>query len=755
MQHVDGFPEDLTVATPRAVVRVDGRAVDVTSLGLDSEIGSAMPAQSAAAGGDIIATTGDLVTLPEADSHRVSDGGPWGVGFDTRGEVTIDVGYDGTLVRQFTGRVDGVNGSPLRGDRAVQLIDSVDVLGQRVTIPPLLSAMPRRLTSQTGYRLVSLSPLYITDRVLRECGFYATPQARGQCVFSAPMMGSSWPEIGEVDVSLGHTDPEDRGPHHVGTHWGLGVRNAQVEWLPDLSNWSGRLDRTFQMITVVGYRSNATASARWTCWWGDYGVRVQVDSARQVYARLMQGETILDSVALAPSLIEDADVFTARVTDDGQLQLLASNGETASLNISVPSAMRTTNMSRVEFTANQYTIAIGGLQASFSSWNGHLIPRNAHLSNSQFQNNIWATPAFNAVPARDILKQQAEAGVEAMWIDEYGHFRWMGRHELEGTTPVGILTSAEHLLDLPWEYPVKSEFSRVEVSSKFPIRSYSRRTALTVWQGSNQSMDTGDEHTDIINVPSEEDWIAVDPPTRFAAAPLADVRRGRGSLYGGVLTRDDEQEDYATGSQLYQTFRRINHSTFVIESRANPPAGWTVEQKFLDRSYGRFNDENLPILRAKAKVDWDDRQHTGALRGPSGRPVLEHDVGPWIQREEEVQAMADWLAERVTRSQPILRDVPIVPDPRIQRGDVYWLHDDDAYQVRLRVLIMGISLRFEAGPPAKLSQTITCRVINAQRTGTTLTEHDRVWEDATLTVHDAYWSDSTLAEHDADPLRRD
>lgn len=755
MQHIEDFPEDRTVATPRAVVKIDGQPIEVSSLGLDSEIGSAMPDQAAAAGGGIVATTGDLVTVPAQDSSRVVDGGPWGPVFPKNEHVTIDVGYGEALVRQFTGWIDGLSGSPLQASRSVQLIDEVDALDQRVTIPPMLSAMPTRLTSQTGYRLVSLSPLYITDRVLRACGFYATPQAWGQCVFSAPMMGSSWPEIGDVDVSHGYTDPDDRGPHHVKTHWGAGVRNGFVQWLPDMSQWSGRLNRSFQMITVVAHRSAATASTRWTCWWGDYGVRFQVDSARQVYARIIHGDTVLGGVTLSASLVEDADVFTARIDPDGTVQLFASNGQQDTATVSLPTAMRSSNLTLVELDANEHAIAIGGLQASFSSWNAHNIARNAHLATYSFVNNLWATRGYENVRARDVLREQAEANLDAMWLDEHGHFRWISRHDLEEGAPVGTLTSTADLLDLPWQYPVKSDFSRVEVSSSFPNRSYSRRTAITVWQGSNQSMDSGDESTTIINVPSDEEWIDVATPVRFPAAPLADVRRGRGSLYGGVLTRDNEQDDYATGSQLYQTFRRINHSTFAIESRANPPAGWTVEQRFLDRAYGRFDEEKLPILRARAKIQWEDRHNTGASTGLVGRPILEHDAGPWVQRDDEVQNLADWIAARVTNAEPILSGVPIVPDPRIQKGDVYWLQDTDAYRVRLRVLVMATSLRFEAGPPAELSQSIMCRVIEIQRTGTTLDEHDKVWEDDTLDAHDDFWSGSTLAEHDADPLRRD
>lgn len=753
MQHVDGYPEDLTVATPRAVVRVDGKKVDVSSLSLDSEIGSAMPDQAAAAGGGIVASTGDMSIVSDEDSTTINDGGPWGAAFPPHDFTTIDLGYGDAMVRQFTGRVDGFNGSPLSISKQVKLIDEVDALDQRVSIEPLMSAMPTRQNGQSGYRLISLRPIYITDSVLRECGFYATPQAQGECVFSAPMMGSAWPEIGEVDVSRSITDPTERGPHHVDTHWGVGVRNGYIEWLPEVSGWSGRLNRTFQMIHTLGYRSNATASQRWTCWWGTHGIRVQVDSNRRVYVRLMNSETVVSSVSMSPSLIEDADVFTARVHTDGVVELMASNGHVEAGSFILPSDITSSNMSRVELVASDGAIPIGGLQASFSTWNAHSIQRNAHLSGQAFTNNIWATPAYSSVTAKSILKEQAEANVDAMWIDENGHFRWENRHRLETSEPVGSLTSEAHILDIPWEYPVKSEFSEVEVTSLYPIRSYTRNTTLTVWQGSNQSMDAGDESTVIIKIPADEEWFDVATPLRYPAAPLNDVRRGRGSLMSGVITRGDE-EDYVTGSQLYQQFRRIGRDAFAIESRANPPEGWTVEQRFLNTAYGRFNEDNLPILRARAKVSWEDRSYIGAHRGTARRPILKHDAGPWVQIEEEVQALADWLSEHVTHAAPILRDVPIVPDPRIQKGDVYWLEDSDAYRVRLRVLVMGISTSFDAGPPAQLSQTITCRIISHERVGATLAEHDQVWEDTTLAAQDSYWSGSTLAEHDADPLRR-
>lgn len=760
MQSVPGFPTDLTSAEPTATVRIGGIPVEFDSVSLESALESAMPSQVAVAGGAVVAATGS-VSLLSGDAVTSSPGNPWGSGVPPQGtSVSVSAGYEGAEAQLFTGVSDGTSGAPSDPIVSAGLIDGVDRLDRPITIPPMLSTWPNLTDGSYVWRRVGLSPLWVTNEVLRHCGFYATPFHSGSVIFSAQMMGSAWPAVGSVTTAAAASNPDAAAAWRM-TPWGIALANGVAQYVPDLGSASGKVEGTFQTVFNLNYRPAATASLTWTLMWGEDRdhLRVVVNSAGDIVAQVRGTGGYVQVVRMYRTQYMNSETFAIRWLTSGNVTIYASNGANATGTGTIPTGALNAPMTRIDVDVPQTSHNIGGLQITYSTNPFQNFKRSATLTPPASEFGEFSIPSITAWPGAvsrncaELLKEQAEAELAAMWIDEEGRFRWVNRNILANTAPVGSLTSMDSLLDLPWEIPAKSIYSGVEIEGKSPTISRRGWPTINLFQGTGTNLDNGDEDNQFIESPAEETWFMVEPPTRIANANLNDVRQGRKTYIGGVVTTEGGADRIASWEELPQAWSQLEPQKWLLKSTAHVASAQQVETRFTENSsYGKYSGTGLPVVRGKAIARWSDVTYKGAAIGPPNAALLTHDVGYWIQDPVEVQGIADWLASRVTVSQPIIRDVPIVPDPRIQKGDVFWLEDSHSYGVRLKVLVMGISLTVSAGPPVAMDQSITCRVIEARRPWVTLDEHDAVWSGNTLNQHDSFWSGKTLNQHDADPL---
>lgn len=755
MQRVDGWPDDLSVATPTARVVVNGQAREVQSLSIQSDLDSAMPTQ-VAAGGGVVATTGDA-TLASGDPVVSKPVNPWaGSMAPWVSEVTVEAGYNGANAKLLTGTLDSMSGNATDRGVRVSMIDGVDRLNRPITMEPLSHWLPA-LTSGGANRRVGLWPQYITDRILRHCGFYSTPPLVGQTIFAAPLMGSVIPERGEITDAWLYTTSFQTTP------WGLAFSRGDFDATPDLTWNNGRITSPMQVtFNRQMYAFGATRNAAINIHWGSTKLQASASADGTVHATQKVNGQYHRVAALGPSQSEATDTFTIRWHPNGDVEVMAASGATATGHRTLPSVVSTSSPTRVQVVTARETEAdrtnlIGGIQISFSSSDVHNFERNAFLAIPALR---WTLEAFPAVIDRNcatLLKEQAEAELAAMWIDENGHFRWVNRYQLVESTPQGTLTSTGDLIDLSWEVAAKSVYSRAEIHGKQATQTIRPWANILLSQGGGSSLETGDEDALFIEPPSDEDWFMVEDPQRPTSANADRMRRGHGSYRGGSIAQDGNPDRWAVASEVPQAWAQLGVQKWLLTTTANSTQIQTFEPSAPDGpnddQFGRYRDARLPIIRGKGRTKWDDITFTGNQFGPSSAPALSHDVGPWVQDPDELQMLADWLAEQVTKPDVVLRDVPIIPDPRIQRGDLFWLEDTTAYDVRLKVVVMGSKLDLEASDDSlSMSHTITCRVIEAQRNGVTLAEHDAIWTGQTLGAQDAYWSGRTLAEHDADPL---
>lgn len=753
MQSVDGFPTDLTVSVPGALVTVNGSPVDVGSVSVTRELSSSLPAQVTSASG-ITAATGSVEWAVGGDVLERS-AHPWdGNAFPPKpaDDVVVFMGYGDVLARQLTGVVDSTSGGVADGDVSSSVADPIDRLNRPVSFPPHMSVMPP-YDEGGPFLTVNNSPMFTTDRVLRACGFYATPPVDPGCILSVPLMGSAWPERGRVDAAGQQGNPSFP-PSFNAAQWGLAVNSIEASYTPDTSSWpTSRLDKTLQITVKVRNVVGSSGTVAIRAWWGSTRVSVGISAARTITANGFDGTTSTTVATMSSSAAWSADVFTLRVTSAGVFTIYANNGATATGTYSLPSAMTTTNMTRVQITGPHITGAhIGGVQVGFSTSKTWEHPQTATLTPSASNLGLPAMPAINGRVALEVLKEQAEAECAAMWIDEFGGFRWVNRDTLVGAAPVATLTALDDVLDVGWESDASGVRSLVEVRSRqaritrFPVSS------VTLYQGRGESLQSGQSTTDIIEPGADESWFNVID----GLWTHAELNRGEKTMLGGVVVKDAAEDVWAFNvGKLSWSFERLSTEKFAITHTAGTLAsGETVvlktsETDTLLRPFRR--DKPLPIVRGKARVRWTDIVTASTVLGPADAAALEHEVGPWVQDPAALQELADWLGAQVSAPRPVLRDLAVVPDFRRQLGDVVWVEDLENMRVRLKVLITKLSTSVSDG---SAEQSIAGRILEVLHFGTTNAQLDGHAGTKTNAGFDTLWADATNAQLDADPLGR-
>ena len=223
-----------------------------------------------------------------------------------------------------------------------------------------------------------------------------------------------------------------------------------------------------------------------------------------------------------------------------------------------------------------------------------------------------------------------------MWIDEYGVFTWVNREVLAGAEPVATLTALDDILDIGWESSAQGVRSGVEVVSRQAAIKQSKFSNRVAWQGSGESMESGDKIEEFIEPPADTDWIDVDETLKLIPDDGVDwFNRGRGSWWGGVET-DGTIERWASevNGGFTMDFDKLGDVSYKMTVNAGTPsAGFTIERRTKDEDtasvlWKRWRNASLPIIRCKAVVEWKDKTTKGAWPGPAYSAMLTHEVGP-------------------------------------------------------------------------------------------------------------------------------
>jgi hypothetical protein len=755
LQAITGWDPTALATTPTAVVTVDGVAREVDDVQVSRELASALPG-TVIGGGGLMAATGGT-TWAQQDAVEVRSLTPWAPksGLPPAGgaRVLVDLGDERGTCRILTGRVDSSDGEFGDGVITSQLVDDIDRLHRPVSIGPLLATMPP-LTPGGTPRWTWMSGLWVTDWLLRQCGYYATPPAGAGAVVSVTANGSMWPEVGTVTAcsnTAGTTYPT-----WASAPWGVAARDVTATYTPATARM---LDAPLEVM--LSWPGTAAENPNVRVYFGTHSVRLTMTSG-SVVAQVLNGGTPTNAATATRGTATRA---VARFTPNGSnidVELRTDTGTTGVGTVAAPSGILTTAMDRVQVVTPTSTGQVGAFKVGFPSTPfGDLAFTPTTLFNVSLVAfyPLLALPAIIGRNALDLLREHAAAVGAAMWLDEQGRVRWVARDRLGTGSPVRTLTSRDDLLDAQWSAEWRDMASRVDVKWSQPAISRARADKVTVWEGSSGGVDTGDVYEDVIHPGAGEDWIMVDQ-TVTSLGPSSDLtafNAGEGSFTGASMVDvATNSETWAPAGTVSTQVQQVDARTYIVTTTVGTiPSGKSVSTKApstagLGLWASRYGD-HLPVIRARAAFELTDVTTTSTITGPPDAAIYTHDAGWWVQHPDHAQAIADWLASTATVHSPHLTGVDVTFDPRLQLGDVVQITDTDRSGLSVRGVVFSLTHRLSQGDA---STRLTVRVLSVSILNPTLGQYDTVWAGATLGTRDTQWGTQTLTAFDANPLNR-
>lgn len=751
MQTIPGWSTTAEVTSPTAVVQVDGVALDVDEVAIVRELASSLPG-STLGGSGLTAASGD-VTWSQTDDVAVRCATPWApmgqIPPRSGGRVLVDLGDERGSCRLLTGRVDDASGSVSDGVASSSLVDDIDRLNRPVTFAPLINAMPP-LTDGGVARYAGMSGIWVADQVLRTCGFYATPPAVSGTVLSATMMGSAWPEVGELSACAAPTG--GAFPTFVAAPWGVCAQDVNALYTPSAARVLNAPMEVMWQWPVAGESSGSYVLLTF----GTATLRV-VLTATQVAVQEPTGTTVL--VANRGTALRAIVRFTPSGSTLG-VEIRTDAAAVASGTITPASALLASPMSSVRVYAAGSN-RTGAVRVSFPS---SAFENLNHDPTAVFRVGAMAPHALTVLPtvtgrnALDLLREHAAAVGSLLWLDEHGRVRWVARDVVTSGALVRTLTSRDDLLDATWDEDWRDVYAGVEVAWSEVSVTRATRDSVTLWEGGG-NVDTGDFVSEIIHPASGEDWIMVDTSITKAgpSGTLEAFNLGIGSFTGATLTNTTTgDESWASTSLVDTSLRRVDWRTYVVESAVGViPSGQRAELQgpstFAAGVWVSRWGQNLPVLRGRGRFQIATATATSTATGPEGAAIYTHRAGWWVQSSGQAVALADWIATTATVRTPQLRDVQVVFDPRLQLWDKVQVVDRDRSGLRITGLVFGIRHTVEQG---SASTRLALRVLTVEKIAPSLDDYDVVWSGSDLNDRDDFWAGQTLTAFDDDPLAR-
>lgn len=675
------------------------------------EINGDLPMQ-VVAGSGITQATGSIVWSPV---NNVTDSAhtPWnmkGLWRPKRGDTVQIVEGDGTYERvMFTGFIDKTTGSvgePMQST----IIDAYDKFSAPLSHEPMLNVMPPA-SGGGAFRGVGLTHTYFVDLAFRAAGFFVTPPQEPHSLLHVPGQGSIWPHRGSC-VTAGVRSGSGSYPTNSFASWGFAVSNAQATYLPDGGTQTA--NDPIQLTMAVAAQSDGFAYLRV----GYVGTWLQLSINKNRFVSVMVGDSVIAS-------------FTLPAGDDVISVLV--RGYTFTLRSR--SGMVSTGTTSFGGTAQISTITLGvdpdarvaGIQVSAPEVGQEFrsldFTPNAHInvSNVSLMGILRASPAFSNRPSADLLSEISKATLSCFWIDEVGHAQWWPATAIRGRNAYRTITTANDILSLDWEEDLISSASRVSVKYKQHAVKLSKWPAVRVWQGSSGQLESGDEIEDFIEPPADEAWVQVaETPTRLGGSNWDAYNRLRGSFTGVYYSANGETTNSA-GLVTDITMSKLEPNKYLIRHKAGEYPSDVVANLSTSPNHVLLwenrRDKPLPDIGAFASVKWSEQTYSPSQAGGPG-PELVHETDVWVPAST-VPNVFDYLAAQTATPSPVITGMEIIPNLRVNLGDMVNISSPNYLGIDLKVLVVGMSKTHDS---SGFTQTLDVRIIDSKKLTETYAE---------------------------------
>ena len=721
---------------PGLSASVAGRSVDVVSASVDRALPDPL------AGGALAAASASFTAVEGADVARTvatpwDPGASWPPVPESPASVSMDAGAGPVSLMQ-NGRVVSASGGTSGREVSVEVSDAYQTLDRPISWNGFADAMPA-LTEATTQRFVSLHAVAVTDRILRHCGWYATPPRLGYTALSVPAMGTMWPEAGTCTSSIRKSSPGY--PVMFTEPWGKGVSDVTATYSRAAEytvKQRGRVEMTAIAGRLTGGTMNLFAetstSRRYRLSWTDTTAALWVTNSAGAWVSVLTRPRVLGSFIYAT---------VEYVTDTSVRCILRVDGSTVEATTPVHADL--TTLPLVSFTIDGDACG-AGFQVAFPTTTGTLTDwsRNAVIYDRASQANALtvAPPVYNENCA-DLLAEQCQAQNATYWIDETGVLRWWDLARLEGRSTVASLNSDDDIAEagFTWSHDLSRVKRSVSVEWREPLTEGGWRTDVDLWQGNGATVSTTTTDNPVeewINVPDDEVWLMPDLTPDRVGDSYGDFNYGWGSWYGGITDAGNTDTDHwaqLDGSLLW-SIQRVNDRSFKAALTWTGTKQATLrtldnESRVGTGLWRRRTEFDLPILRGKKKYTLGERVTEAAQKGPATAPDHSISAGWWIQTETQAQITADYAAARLTVPQPVLSSVALIPTPGIQLGDMVEVRDDHVTRLTVRGIVVEDSRSIDAD--MGVSHSVAIRPVAVSRNGVT-------WQEWASAIRPSTWA---------------
>lgn len=750
---------DTTLAQQiRFTVNVSGVERPHEELSWAQDITSDLP-DSVSAGGQVAVRTGEITwsrqRLIENRTPSPWYRGPYWIP-ETGDPVTIDA-HDGAgnTVRVFTGVIDTVEGDAF-GNRSSKIVADIRAAGkvlQRYSLPR--TGYPVSAPDGNGKdKRFATTPVWLIHEIIRELGHHAVPPPApaSKRILDAPLQGStsiSWSGAGESNAEL--VISHRYGYDTLDPVWswgpdGFGISNALLEWRPASGGGTGA---DTVGISLVVYESHAS----------DMLVRVRHGATTDSYVHVLADKTVRVSTYTDGSTT--AHTIPTKVPSGPGPHLVSAVFWGGKINVRVAGVEHVVDATTPDPAVTKIRLETGPAScvAGIQVWHPTSLtdhPAANWKQTAAFRygtgtHSTILTPSIRNRKARDVLDDYASSLLCPIWIDGAGVMQVVtgkGLHDQPVSLEVDALPD---VIDLSYTMSMLDHRPTVEVT--YAHANATNTTATTrrtvVWQGNGSNVDEGEPDETFIEVPDDEEWIDWEEPnqaTRLTVDNVGAFQTGIGSWWGMSYDGDALTLASTGGSQIVET---LNPWTWKVTTSAAAGVASGMVQTTSDGALfsARYRKFELPVIRARAKVKYEDRTVAATASGAGIEDgTLTHDTGKWVTTTAAANDLCQWVHSMVSTPTPVLEDLVIRFNPEVDAGKKIEVRAQDVFGADFEALVLSVDHR-----PYQGATTVTARVTKVTAYTETITDVDYAHIGQSL----AYWEDAragmTLDEVTADP----
>jgi hypothetical protein len=668
-------------------------------------------------------------------------------GMDRKGApARISIGFRTSAgleyVRVLTGRVRRPQTSSRNRSATLELVDNSEALRKQVTLPMIIADDG---TVADDSKKPGLTGAFLAHHVLRQCGFYASPPVRANCVLSATLHGSGWPEVGTITRFRGANFTQLAFPpatdgFTVPAKWVASVQtsgiSSQTIWYTLAGsvspNTSGRLFVEgwwrFDDIGIGDHSAiwkvfrNGTSDPYVSAWIDPIG-RLQVDLHRG------GADTPHSTGTSGPSGFVNSTWYYIGVYvefNSGNVNVWLRKDAAAWVG---PVTVTTTG-SQAAGVMDSATIAQGNAASyvidyldgnseavQITTENGAGTPptaNNAFVPTAQVmagKNDLIATPVLSE-QAWNILQKLADAELGMAGCLEDGTPYFRDRSFLT-TAPQTVsqrtLSATDAIIDLDSDESVDSVRNHIIIKANPP----DVQAAKDVWKLTTL--------VKILASGSKTFWASFDTPAGNIDTTPTSHGANTATRYNASTTRDGSG---SVVSNLSFTITPFAQSAKIVVTNPNAFTVYLVGNTGVanvspgvpslilhgDRVlFDQTTDDATGVL----SVNQHQRQEASdaiSIAAFEEQP-LELPDNPFRQDLDSIGLTATDLLAMLKDGKPTVQGLAIVGDPRLQLGDRDTLVDANGLVISADVHLAEIQTSFTSGDDGKLTQTISTRAV--------------------------------------------